>query len=68
MFSIDEMHFLLCWSSFNNKCQNTRKHLILYNSANEIIALKKHIYVNHCMIVKTFEKEVNNLLKKPYES
>jgi hypothetical protein len=25
MFSIDEMHFLLCESSFNIKCQNTNK-------------------------------------------
>jgi len=35
MFSIDEMHFLLCESSSNIKCQNTNKErLILYNNAN----------------------------------
>jgi hypothetical protein len=58
MFSIDGMHYLLCQSGFNNKCQNT-----LYNIANEIIALKKHVYVDHCMIGKIFEKVSYNLLK-----
>jgi len=24
-----------------------------------IIALKKHVYANHCMIAKIFEKELN---------
>ncbi len=40
----------------NAKTQ-ARKGLILYSSANGIIALKKHVYVNHCMIAKKFEKE-----------
>jgi hypothetical protein len=40
----------------------------LYNNANGITALQKHVYVDYCMIAKIFEKEVNNLLKKPYES
>jgi hypothetical protein len=30
--------------------------LILYNNASGIIALKKHVYANHCMITKIFEK------------
>jgi hypothetical protein len=42
--------------------------LILYNNANEIITLQKLVYVNYFMIVKIFEKKINNLLKKPYES
>jgi len=66
MFSIDEMHSLLCYFSFINKCQNTSKEvdLILYNNGNGIITLKKHVYVDHCMIAKLFEEKVNNLLKK----
>jgi hypothetical protein len=31
-----------------------RKGLILYNNANGIIVLKKHVYGNHCTIVKIF--------------
>jgi capsule polysaccharide export protein KpsE/RkpR len=46
--------------------KKARKDLILYNNANGIIALKKHVYVDHCMIAKIFEK-VNNLLNKLYE-
>jgi hypothetical protein len=65
------MRCILCYVGLvliaNAKTQ-VRKHLILYNSANEIIALKKHVYVNRCMIAKTFERIVNNLLKKAYES
>jgi hypothetical protein len=45
----------------NAKTQ-ARKGLILYNSANGITTLKKHVYVDHCIITKMFE-EVNNLLK-----
>jgi hypothetical protein len=37
----------------------------LYNNANGIIALKEHVYANHCMIVKLFEEEVNILVKEP---
>ncbi len=32
----------------------------------ESLYLKKHVYVDHCMIVKIFE-EINNILKEPYE-
>ncbi len=34
---------------------------------NGIIAMQKHVYVDHCMIAKISE-EVKNLLKKPYEN
>ncbi len=40
--------------------------MIFYKSANEIIALKKYVYADHCMIAKTFLK-VKKLFKKPYE-
>jgi hypothetical protein len=46
----------------NAKTQG-RKGLILYNNASIIIVLKKHVYVDHCMIAKIFEKEINNILK-----
>jgi phage regulator Rha-like protein len=36
----------------------------LYNSANGINALKNHVYIDHFMIAKIFEEEINNLLKK----
>jgi hypothetical protein len=42
----------------------TRKGLILYSGANGIIALKNHVYVNHCMIANLKKKKVNNILKK----
>jgi hypothetical protein len=44
----------------NAKTQ-ARKGLILCSSANGIIALKKHVYVDHCMIEKKFEKELNRV-------
>jgi len=47
---------LLCQSSFNNKCQNTSKKKIE-------IALKQHVYVDHCMIAKIFEEKINNMFK-----
>jgi hypothetical protein len=66
MFSIDEMRFLLCRSNFNNYAKiQARKGSILYNSANGITTLKKHVYANHSVIAKIFEQEVNNLSKTP---
>jgi len=56
MFLSDEIHSLLCQSSFNNKCQNTSKEQ--FN-----IALKKHVYVDHCMIAKILEEKINNMFK-----
>jgi hypothetical protein len=40
----------------------TRKGLILYNTTNEIIALKAHMHANYYVIAKLFE-EVNDFLK-----
>jgi hypothetical protein len=61
MFSIDEMQYANTILITNAKTQ-ARKGLILYNSANGITTLKKHVYVDRCMITKMFEK-VNSLLK-----
>jgi hypothetical protein len=44
----------------NAKTQ-ARKGLILYNSANGIIALKKHVYVDHCIIANVFSKTLNRV-------
>jgi hypothetical protein len=58
---------ILCYASLiliiNVKTQ-ARKGLILYNIANGIITLKKHVYADHSMITKIFKEKVNNLLKK----
>jgi hypothetical protein len=35
--------------------------LILYNITNGITALKKHVYIDHCMIAKIFEVSYNLL-------
>jgi hypothetical protein len=56
VFLSDEIHSLLCQSNFNNKCQNTSKEQ--FN-----IALKKHVYVDHCMIAKKLEEKINNMFK-----
>jgi hypothetical protein len=63
VFLIDELHF--CHANLvliSNAKTQARKGLILYNNANEIIALKKHVYAKHCTIVEIFE-EVNNLFQ-----
>ncbi len=63
------MRCILCYVSLfliSNAKTQARKGLILYNSANVIIALKKHVYANHGMITKIFEK-INNLIKKLYD-
>jgi hypothetical protein len=60
------MKCVVCYASpilVTNAKSQARKGLILYNNANKIIALKKHIYVDLCMIAKLFEIKVNNLLK-----
>jgi len=44
----------------NAKTQ-ARKGLILYSNANGNIALKKHVFVNHSMIAKKFEEELNRV-------
>jgi hypothetical protein len=50
----------------SNVKTQARKGLILYNNANEIIAFKKKVYANHCMIAKIFLK-IKNLVKEPYQ-
>jgi hypothetical protein len=60
------MQCILCYVNLiliTNAKTQARKGLILYNNANGITTLKKHVYANHCMIAKIFEKEVKNLLK-----
>jgi hypothetical protein len=61
------MRCILCYANpilITNAKTQARKCLILYISANGITTLKKHVYVDHCMIAKIFEEKVNNLLKK----
>jgi len=63
------MKCIICYASvflISNAKTQARKGLILYYSANAIIALKKHVYANHYMIAKIFEK-IKNILKEPYE-
>jgi hypothetical protein len=60
------MGCIICYAnlvSITNAKTQVSNGLILYNIANEIIALKKHVYVDHCMIGKIFEKVSYNLLK-----
>jgi hypothetical protein len=60
------MRCIFCYVSLvliTNAKPQARKGLILYNNANEITTLKEHVYVNHYMIVKIFEK-VNISLKE----
>ncbi len=40
-----------------------RKGLILYNITNGIIALKKHVYVDHYVIANKFEEEMGSPLR-----
>jgi hypothetical protein len=55
VFSIDEIHFFNTSPILiTNAKTQTRRGLILYSNANEIIALKNSVYVNHCMIAKIF--------------
>jgi hypothetical protein len=41
--------------------------LILYNTTNKITTLKKHVNVNHSIIAKMFEEELNSPLKRKLE-
>ncbi len=62
------MRCIICYVNLiliSNVKTQERKGLILYNNANGIIAFKKKVYVDHCMIAKIF-KEIKFLLKKPY--
>jgi L-cysteine desulfidase len=45
-----------------------RKGLVFYFKSNSIIALRKNtLDVNHGLIAKDFEEEVNNVIKRPME-
>jgi hypothetical protein len=49
------MRCILCYANLiliTHAKTHVRKGLILYSSANGIIALKKHVYADHCMIAK----------------
>ncbi len=60
------MRCIFCYVSLvliTNAKPQARKGLLLYNNANGITTLREHVYANHYMIVKIFEK-VNISLKK----
>jgi hypothetical protein len=44
-----------------------RQGLVSYFKKNGINVLKEHVDADHRLIVKTFEKEMNNSLKNPLE-
>jgi len=44
-----------------------RKVLITYYKTYEFTTLKKHVDIDHVLIVKNFEKEVNGPIKKTFE-
>jgi hypothetical protein len=59
------MHFL-CYINLveiSNPKTQARKCLILYNIRNQIITLKKHVFMNHLIIAKMFKEEMNSPLK-----
>jgi hypothetical protein len=60
------MRCIICYANPILITNAKHKQIKVYNNANGITALKKHIYANLCMITKIIEK-VNNLLKNPYE-
>ncbi len=60
------MRCIICYANLVSTTiakTQARKGLILYSIANGITALKKHGYIEHCMIVKIFEEVSYNLLK-----
>lgn len=63
------MSCIPCYNSpiiISNSQMKTRKGLILYNTKNEIIALKAHMHANYYVIAKLFE-EVNDYMKAKEE-
>jgi len=64
------MKCILCYSNlvlfFNFKTQ-AKKGLIIHNTTNGIITLKNQVNVDHSIIVKIFEKELNSQLKGKVE-
>jgi hypothetical protein len=49
--------------AYNLVKTQTRKQIISYYKTNGIMTLKKHVVVDHVMIPKKFEEEINNLVK-----
>jgi len=61
---------ILCYNSpvlFCNPKTQARKDLIIYNTTNGITKLKKKVNANDFIIVKMFEKEINNLVRREVE-
>jgi hypothetical protein len=56
------MWFILCHNNpilnINPKTK-ARKGLIIYDSSNHIVALRKHVNLNHLNILKKFEEKIN---------
>jgi len=60
------MRDIFCYASpilISNAKTQARKGLLLYNSANGIIALKKHVYADHYRIAKIFEEKNKQFVK-----
>jgi len=64
------MHCMFYYNSpidaYNLVKTQTRKQIISYYKTNGIMTLKKHMVVDHVMIPKKFEEEINNLVKLEY--
>ncbi len=64
------MHCILCYQKpiirINSRTQG-KKRLIFQYKISGIISLKKHVDVEHIVIAKMFEKEINFLLKRRKE-
>jgi hypothetical protein len=59
------MIFLLHQSSVSVQYKNSSKErLIIYNTANVISTLRKHVLPNHSEIANVYEKEMNKPLKE----
>jgi hypothetical protein len=60
--TLETMHCILCHNNLilnlNPKTQ-ARKWLIIYNTINGIVALKKHVNSDHSNVLKKNEEEVN---------
>lgn len=59
-----EVHNLLQWGVLaqHSRC---KKCLIIYFKENDIMAMKKHLYVKHSMLAHQLFEKVNNNTKDP---
>jgi hypothetical protein len=65
------MHFIICYNILVNASSfktQTRKGLISYYKINGITTFNKHVIANHAIVAKTFEDEINSLLRKLFRS